>query len=122
MQTYIYVGYCVKELTNFRTRSHLQNRLYGGNPYFPVFSIIFVNMLPFVNKVLRTSKIQSHATICPVIQRGLTELVPNPLNRPTPLSINTLKSYAESQSNLPVRLAFARFLSSELPVRFAVCS
>ena len=77
-------------------------------------------MLPSVNKVLRTSKIQSIATIRTVFKRDLTELVANPLNRPTPLSIQTLKTYAESQANLPVRLNLARFLSSELPIRFAV--
>lgn len=46
--------------------------------------------------------------------------IPRNPNRPTPLSIQTLKQYAESQNNMPVRLSLARFISSELPLRFAV--
>lgn len=45
--------------------------------------------------------------------------IPRNPNRPTPLSIQTLKKYAESQNNMPVRLSLARFISSELPLRFA---
>lgn len=53
-------------------------------------------------------------------RRGLMSHIPRNPNRPTPLSIQTLKKYAESQNNMPVRLSLARFISSELPLRFAV--
>lgn len=53
-------------------------------------------------------------------KRGLMSHIPRNPNRPTPLSIQTLKQYAESQNNMPVRLSLARFISSELPLRFAV--
>lgn len=56
----------------------------------------------------------------PIIARGFMGAIPKNANRPTPLSIQTLKAYAESQDNMPVRLSLAKFIQSELPLRFAV--
>ena len=58
----------------------------------------------------------------PALIRGAsTGKTENP-NHPTPLSIEKLKYYAESQDNMPVRLSLAKFISTELPIRFAVTS
>ena len=84
------------------------------------FSSIFHN--PMLSRASRSIR---------AVQRGCIRFVPPALIRgastgktenPTPLSIEKLKYYAESQDNMPVRLSLAKFISTELPIRFAVTS
>ena len=83
------------------------------------FSII-KNMLSIGQRICRSVNSRVSTQLRPVFSRKVSGPIPCNLNRPTQLSIQTLKAYAESQDNMPVRLALAKFLQSELPVRFAV--
>ena len=87
------------------------------------FSSIFHNpMLSCVRRSICTLHRGCNRFIPPALIRGAsTGKTENP-NHPTPLSIEKLKYYAESQDNMPVRLSLAKFISTELPIRFAVIS
>lgn len=77
-------------------------------------------MLSIGQRIIKNVNLGYSSILRPVISRGLMGTIPQNANRPTPLSIQTLKAYAESQDNMPVRLSLAQFLQSELPQRFAV--
>ena len=77
-------------------------------------------MLSLGQKIVKNINLGYCSFLRPVISRGLMGTIPQNTNRPTPLSIQSLKAYAESQDNMPVRLSLAQFLQSELPQRFAV--
>lgn len=104
-----------------------QNRDDEKTPHFSPpdfhFSSIFHN--PMLSRASRSIRAVQRGCIRfapPALIRGAsTGKTENP-NHPTPLSIEKLKYYAESQDNMPVRLSLAKFISTELPIRFAVTS
>lgn len=101
------------------SKPHSQNLSSFSSP-FPLSAIQQSKMLLGVRRSLRVLQKECFRRVSPAVCRGVANAKePNP-NHPTPLSIEKLKYFAESQDNMPVRLSLARFISTELPIRFAV--
>ena len=77
-------------------------------------------MLSFGQKVISGGRLRCSSRIQQLFPKRFLGEIPRNPNRPTQLSIQTLKAYAASQDNMPVRLSLANFVQSELPLRFAV--
>lgn len=107
-----------KPISRFFQSFGIPEIYFVDSPFFHFSNL--KKMLSIGQRIIKNVNLGYSSILRPVISRGLMGTIPQNANRPTPLSIQTLKAYAESQDNMPVRLSLAQFLQSELPQRFAV--